>query len=122
MDPHRTERVSEALRVELAQIIGFELADPRLAIVDVNDVRMAPHLRHAQVLVTLAGDERAQRAAMGALDHARPYLRHQLARRLNLRKIPELHFELDPAPGATERVDLLLKRAKKLGRSTENQP
>ena len=122
MDQHRAERVSETVREELAEIIGFEMADPRLAMVDVNEVRVAPDLRHAQVRVAVAGGEREQEAALAALDHARHYLRHELARRLNLRKIPELHFQPDPAPNAAERVEVLLKRAKKIRRSTENQP
>jgi ribosome-binding factor A len=122
MDQHRAERVSETVREELAEIIGFELSDPRLAVVDVNDVQVAPDLRHAHVRVALSGDEREQQAALAALEHARHYLRNELARRLNLRKIPELHFEPGPGAGVTERVDLLLKRAKKIRRSTENQP
>ena len=122
MDHHRAERVSETVREELAEIIGFEMEDPRLAIVDVSDVEVAPDLRHAHVRVALSGDEREQRAAIQALDHARHYLRGELARRLNLRKIPELHFEPDPGPGADERVEVLLKRAKKLRRPAENQP
>jgi ribosome-binding factor A len=122
MDQHRAERVSETVREELAEIIGFELEDPRLAIVDVNDVQVAPNLRHAHVRVALSGDEREQRAALQALDHARHYLRNELARRLNLRKVPELHFEPGPGLDVAERVELLLKRAKKIRRSAENQP
>jgi len=122
MDQHRAERVSETVREELAEIIGFELSDPRLAVVDVNLVQVAPDLKHAHVLVALSGDEREQKAAMAALEHARHYLRHELARRLNLRKIPELHFEPGPGPAVADRVELLLKRAKKLRRPTENQP
>lgn len=122
MDQHRAERVSETVREELAEIISFELSDPRLAAVDVNLVQVAPDLKHAHVLVALSGDERVQKAAMAALEHARHYLRHELARRLNLRKIPELHFEPGPGPDVAQRVELLLKRAKKLRRPTENQP
>ena len=122
MDQHRAERVSEIVREELAEIIGFELEDPRLASVDVTDVRVAPDLRHAHVLIGVAGDEREKRSALAALEHARHYLRHELARRLNLRKIPELHFEYDPMPRADERVEILLRRVKKMRHPTENQP
>ena len=122
LDQHRAARVSETVREELAEIIGFELEDPRLAIVDVSDVQVAPNLRHAHVRWRFSGDEREQRAALQALDHARHYLRNELARRLNLRKVPELHFEPGPGLDVAERVELLLKRAKKIRRSAENQP
>lgn len=122
MDQHRRERVSETVREELAELIGFEMKDPRLAGVDVTDVQVGPDLRHAQVRVGVGGDERERQAALAALDHARHYLRHELARRLSLRKMPELHFEPDPGAGADERVEILLKRAKKMRGSAENQP
>ncbi len=113
MDTHRTQRVSEAVREELAEIIGFELADPRLGGVDVTEVRVAPDMRHASIKVGLQGDEREQRQSLAALDHARGYLRHELARRLNLRRSPELHFEVDRFAEADVRVDVLLKRARR---------
>ena len=59
---------------------------------------------------------------MAALEHARNYLRHELASRLSLRRIPELHFEPDYHPDAATRVEILLKRAKKKRAPTENQP
>jgi len=113
MQEHRTERVAEAVREELSEILGFEAADPRLAAVDVTEVTVSPDARHATVKVSVAGDEGAQNAAMAALEHAGHFLRHELAGRLNLRKVPELHFERDSNPDAAGRVETLLKRAKK---------
>ncbi|HUI43702.1 MAG TPA: 30S ribosome-binding factor RbfA [Terriglobia bacterium] len=122
MQQHRSERVSEAVREELSEIIGFELSDPRVASVDVTEVAVSPDSRNATVKVSLGGGEIEQRQALEALDHARHYLRHELARRLNLRRIPELHFEPEHWPDAEARVDRLLKRAKKKRAPTENQP
>lgn len=101
------------MREELAEIVGFEMADPRLGMVDVTEVHVAPDLRHAHVRVASSGGPQEQERALVALEHARNFLRRELARRLNLRRMPELHFE--PAPGAEEaaRVDLLLKRARR---------
>jgi ribosome-binding factor A len=122
MEQHRSQRVAEAVRVELSEIVGFELTDPRLADVDVTDVTISPDARHAHIKVSLGGGEHEQRQALAALDHARNYLRHQLASRLNLRKVPELHFEPDKMPDGEARVELLLKRAKKKSAAQEKQP
>jgi ribosome-binding factor A len=122
MQEHRARRVSEAVREELAEIIGFELSDPRLASVDVTDVVVSPDSKHATVKVSLGGDDQQWRNALSALDHARNFLRHELASRLNLRRIPELHFEPDHWPDAPARVEVLLSRAKKKRAPTENQP
>lgn len=121
MDERRSQRVSEAVREELSEIIGFESADPRLAIVHVTGVHVSPDMRHARVSVGLQGDDREQRQALQALQHAGQYLRRELARRLNLRRAPELHFENDPWQEAPARVEILLKRAKKMRGPSENQ-
>ena len=122
MDERRAEQIGEIIREELMEIIGFEMADPRLAPVDVTAVVMSPDMRQARVLVALHGIEGEQQDGMNALEHARQYLRHELARRLNLRKMPELHFEIDPWQETASRVEVLLRRAKKTRGKAENQP
>ena len=122
MDERRTLRVSEAVREELAEIIGFELEDPRLLAVDVTEVHVSPDSRYATVKVALRGLEREQNQALAALDHAKGYLRRELASRLLLRHIPELHFERDRHPDADHRINFLLKRAKKSRGPTQNSP
>jgi ribosome-binding factor A len=113
MDERRTLRVSEAVREELAEIIGFETADPRLLAVEVGEVHVSHDGHHANVRVTVRGSEREQKESMDALEHARHYLRHELASRLSLRHVPELHFDQDRHPDVESRIDFLLKRAKK---------
>src|SRR5215468_6219621 len=113
MDERRTLRVSEAVREELSEIIGFELDDPRLLEVDVTEVQVSPDSRHATVKIAARGDERKQNQALAALVHASGYLRRELAFRLQLRHVPELHFERDKNPDADSRIDFLLRRAKK---------
>jgi ribosome-binding factor A len=113
MDERRTKRVSEAVREELIELIGFEMSDPRLLPVEVNQVTLGPDGRHAHVRIAVRGDEKAQRDAFAALDHARNYLRHELARRLTLRRVPELHFEADAGSEGEDRIEVLLARARK---------
>ena len=113
MDERRVLRVSEAIREELAEIVGFELEDPRLVEVDVSEVHVSPDSRHATVKVVARGDERAQNQALAALEHASGYLRRELASRLQLRHVPELHFDREKNPDADSRIEFLLRRAKK---------
>jgi len=106
---HRTERIAETLREEIAQIVGFELEDPRLTMVTVTEVRVADDLRDASVYVTVQGDESEHQQALKALEHAAPYVRRQLGFSLNLRHTPVLHFVRDSVEEKAERVDTLLQ-------------
>ena len=122
MDERRTQRVAEALREELAEIIGFETGDPRFLAATVGEVHVSPDGRHARVRVGVRGSDREQKETLTALDHARHYLRHELAGHLGLRHVPELYFELDRFEHSGERVEILLKRAKKSRGRDENHP
>jgi ribosome-binding factor A len=97
------------LREEIAQIVGYELEDPRLTMVTVTDVRVSDNLRDARVYVTVVGDEAEHQAAMVALRHAAPYVRKQLGFALSLRHTPEIHFVRDTVEEQGQRVDLLLE-------------
>jgi len=114
---HRTERISEALREELTELIGYELSDPRVASATVTSLDVSPDKRHA--LVRIAVDEGVDvKQVIAALDHAAPFLRREVARRLELFRVPELHFEADIATELGGRMEYLLKRIKK-GRPKE---
>ncbi len=120
MDVRRILRVSEAVKEELSEIIGFEMEDPRLLEVDVTDVQVSPDSRHATIKVGLNGDQKRQNHALAALEHATGYLRRELALRLQLRQVPELHFEQDKNPNVESRIDILLRRARKSRGRNEN--
>ena len=105
----RAERVADVLRDEIAQIVGYELEDPRLMSVTVTDVRLSSDKKAARVYVTVRGDEEEHKEALSALKHAAPYVRKQLGLSLNLPRTPELHFVRDRVEGEGERVDQLLE-------------
>lgn len=113
MESRRAQRVSEALREELIELVGYELEDPRLIGVTVTEAHLSPDGRHARVLVALRGPEPERRGALAALDRAKTLLRRHLATRLRLFRAPELHFEEDASVGGEARIDQLLKRIHK---------
>lgn len=122
MDSHRTERVSEALREELAEMIAYELSDPRIGDVAVTEVLVSPDRKHAQVRLHLSDEGRKKQESIEALEGARHFLRRQLAQRLNLFRVPELHFEADVLSGATAKMDHLLKRIRRGRPRDEEHP
>jgi ribosome-binding factor A len=106
MDSHRAQRISEALRRELAELIEYELKDPRLKDVTVTDVQVTADLKHAHVSVV-------PEPAVEALERAASYLRRALSSRLRLYRVPDLHFEVDNPDKPAARIDELLDRVRR---------
>lgn len=91
----RTDRIDELLRQEIGAILSREIADPRVGFATVTSVETAPDLRHAKVWVSVIGQEADRKATLSALGRAMPFVRHELGKRLHLKRIPEFHLELD---------------------------
>jgi ribosome-binding factor A len=109
---HR-ERLGEALREEIETILEGELGDPRIGLVNVSEVHLAPDSRSARVLVVVAGDDAEAEATMEGLQAASGYVRRELVERLHLRRAPELIFIQDRSQEYESRIDELLSRSKK---------
>lgn len=99
MHARRAARVAEALRQELAEIIGFEMSDPRVAGITVTRVAVSRDMRRADVRVCAEGDEACREAALRALEGARHWIRRELAGRLRIWRIPEFFFRADTEAG-----------------------
>jgi ribosome-binding factor A len=113
------ERVDELLRQEIGTILSRELADPRIGFATITDVETSPDLRHARVWVSVIGQPAEREATFAALGRAMPYVRHTLGLRLRLRRIPELHVQLDDT---AERGTRLLRLLSELEAGHEVEP
>ena len=120
--PRRTERVSEALREELGELIAYELEDPRIGDVAVTEVLVSPDMRHAQVRLHMSEKDNEQKDTIAALEGARHFLRRRLTERLSIFRIPELHFESDVASSVNNRVSHLMKRIRRGRPRDESEP
>lgn len=105
---HRTERVAEQLREEVSQILATEVSDPGVGLVTVSRVKVTPDLSLARVYWTLLGDAAERKKTAKALQRAAPFVRHVLAGRLSLRRVPEVQFLFDEGLAAHARVEEIL--------------
>jgi ribosome-binding factor A len=113
LDPHRHERVSESIREELEELIAYELSDPRIGRVAVSAAHVSPDYRHAHILLALGGTPQEQEASLAAIEHAKQFLKHQLADRLQLFKTPELHFEAALPTSLAAKAPQVLRRMRR---------
>lgn len=110
---HHRERLGEAMREEIGAILEGELGDPRIGLVTVSEVVLAPNGKSANVLVAVAGGEEEAVETLSGLTAATGFIRHEIAARLGLRVAPELFFRLDQTERYGGRVEELLKRVNK---------
>src|SRR5262244_3052035 len=111
---HRHERIGEEIAHELNAMLVGELKDPRLeGNVCVSEVRVQPDMKHARVFVSVRSENsREQTDAIKALEHASGFIKHELVERLQLRRVPALHFTLILSQENVERIERLLKQMK----------
>ena len=106
----RPERLGESLKVEISEVVGFELDDPRLEMVTVTDVEVASDLRDAKVYVLIRGTGKEVETALRTLRHASTYIRQQVAMNLDMRFAPHVHFVRDTAEENAARVGEILEK------------
>jgi ribosome-binding factor A len=104
----RTDRIDQLLREEIGSIIARDLADPAVGFATVTDVETTQDLSHAQVWVSVIGQQAERARTLAALGRAMPFIRHELGTRLRIRRIPELHVRLDDTAERGTRVLRLL--------------
>ena len=86
--------------------------------VSITHVDVSPDLRSARAYVSVYGSEEERSGTMAALEHARPFVRRELGRRLRLRTIPDVRFVSDDSlERAQELTDLMRKNAEERGES-----
>ncbi|MHB1291821.1 MAG: 30S ribosome-binding factor RbfA [Sulfuricella sp.] len=107
----RTGRVAEQIQRELADLIQMEVKDPRVGLVTLTGVEVTQDYAHAKVyFTTMKSAEQAAKAQAG-LEHAAGFLRSQLAHRMKLRIMPQLHFIYDTSVENGVRLSQLIDEA-----------
>jgi len=113
----RTDRINEQFKQEISLIIRDEVRDPRVGLATITAVQASPELDHAKVYITSLGDEEEREEILVGLRSAAAFIRKQLAGRLSMRRIPELHFEADRVLAEASRIEQLLREALPYGSS-----
>lgn len=92
----KNTRVNAEVQRELSNILRGGIKDPRVApLTSVVAVEVAPDLKTCKAYISVLGDENAQKDTVRGLQSAEGYIRHELARTLNMRNTPEIKFVLD---------------------------
>ncbi|HEX6747175.1 MAG TPA: 30S ribosome-binding factor RbfA [Longimicrobium sp.] len=107
----RTDRLNEQLRQEITLLVRDEVRDPRVGLATITAVQTSPELDHAKVYFTALGEDDEREEVLAGLRSAAPFLRRELGKRMHIRRVPELHFEIDRVLEEAARIERLLHEA-----------
>ena len=104
MSPNpRAFRLADQIQFEVSDILRNRLRDPRKGFITITAVEVADDLRSAKIFVSALGDDNALPEALALLDRARGFIRTELASRIQVRFVPEIHFRADDSASGKRR-------------------
>ena len=108
----RVERVAALIRRELSQLLINGIRDERIqrSMVTITKVEVSNDLQHCKIFVSIYGEESHKNLVMSGLDSASSFLKGELGRKLQLRRVPEIVFQLDRGLEKGTSVLTLLER------------
>lgn len=113
MHPYkRSQRVSDLIREEIADIIMNKVKDPRLGFVTVTGAKITEDLKIATIYLSILKEEEKE-TTLEMLNSAKGFIRAELAKRLRMKFIPSLTFRIDESLEYGVRIEKLLREIKK---------
>lgn len=109
----RSDRVAEQMQRELADLLMFEVKDPRIGMVTITGVEVTGDMAHAKIFYSAA---KQSDSTQQGLEKSAGFLRTQLGKRMLLRTVPQLHFAYDSS------IDNGMKMAKLIDEALASTP
>ena len=109
----KAEKIAGIIQKEISEIIQFSLKDPKIGFITITDVTVTNDLSIAQIYVSFLGQKPREEAGMKALERSKGYLRSELAKRMTIRKVPELIFKLDDSLERGNKIERIISEINK---------
>tara|TARA_Y100001968_G_C19429350_1_gene756122 strand:- start:344 stop:718 length:375 start_codon:yes stop_codon:yes gene_type:complete len=121
-NPRRVEKVSALIRREISHLVTSAISNKRIdqSMVTITEVEVSNDLQYCKIFVSLFGEENVKLEVFSALENATGFLKGELARRLQMRRAPEIVFKLDKGMEKGASVLDLLGKLEKERKSKES--
>jgi ribosome-binding factor A len=110
---YRKERLNERIKEIIGELVQRGIKDPRIGLVTITAVSIAPDYTSAKVYFTVMGDETARSQTREGLESAKNFIRNALGRELKLRQTPDLRFMYDETLDRAMRIDEAIERTRR---------
>lgn len=108
---YKKDRIETEIKREIQSMLISDVKDPRIqSFVSVSEVSVAKDLSYCKVYVLIMQENKDK--ILEGLKNAKGFIRTELAKRINLRRTPEIDFRLDDTMDKANRIEELLKEIK----------
>ena len=108
----RIDKINQAVKEEVGNIIQKEVKDPRLEFVTITQAEVSRDLQHAKVYFTVLGNTDKIKEVQDGLDSARGFIRRLVGQRVRMRYTPEIRFIFDQSVEYGMHIEETLERIK----------
>jgi len=105
-------RLAERIRERVANVVLFELQDPRITFPTITRVRLSKDRSACKVFFSVLGSEADRTKTTKALEDARGFIQREVAKVLHVRAMPILSFHYDESVEGGLRMEGLLNNLK----------
>ena len=97
-------RIQRLIQKNISEIIQMEIKDPHLGFVSIPEVKVSKDLSYAKVYVAFINENEAKEG-MKVLEKSKGFIRSELAKRMDTRRVPEISFVLDEGYKKEQRIN-----------------
>jgi len=116
MSQIRVQKISKQIERDIVDIIMNDIKDTKVGFVTVTGAEVTSDLSYCKVYYSVLGGENRRDAATKALERAKGFIKTELAKRLSIRKVPDLIFEIDKSIEYGNKIDHMLADLRRSGK------
>ncbi|MEF9920826.1 MAG: 30S ribosome-binding factor RbfA [Erysipelotrichaceae bacterium] len=109
----KKDKIEGIIQKNVSEIIQFSLKDPKIGFITITDVSVTGDLSLATIYVSFLGQQARSEAGMKALERGKGYIRSELAKRMTIRKVPDLKFKIDVSLDKGNKIDAIIRKIQK---------
>jgi ribosome-binding factor A len=106
----RQQRIAQLILKDVSEMIQFQIKDPEIGFVTLSDVELSNDYSYVKLFVTFMDKDKGDEQQLIALNSYSRQIRGLLGKKLDLRKIPEVSFHLDPSFEKGQRIDEIIRK------------
>ncbi len=111
-NPRTIARLAARIQERAAYCLQFEVNDPRASFITVTRVELTPDLSAGKIFYSVLGSEADKTKAQHMLESAAGFIQRQVARVLEMRRMPHLKWVYDESMQRASDLDALIREAR----------